>query len=365
MKRVKQGLTIATVSLVLLFALEGGVRLLAPQHVDARLLAGHPLAVEDTVLGHRNRAGAVVQQRGPEFTALYTINEHGFRDRAVDADERPPGRLRVVLLGDSFTFGIGSDYEEIWPTVFEHALQTGGYPVDVINAGVPGYDTRSEVLYLEHDWDALRPDVVVFTFMPNDLFTNTPVHAPDSTKEQQAVIVPMGEKAPVLHVLTLLQRWLLRHDGLYTWMYRRTARGPFFEDPPARHIQRQLETTAALLRRAQAFCRMRGVPFVVFSIPQQFQVLVEANGYVAGNVDVHTVDRVLSREAAETGFTYVAALDTLAAAYRRTDTDLYYRLDGHLTEPGNRLAGLHFAGRFEDVLTRQMDRDGTSPVEEN
>ncbi len=352
MKRIKETVFIAAITLLLLFVLEAGVRLFAPQQIDTHLLAGLSLAVEDSVLGHRNRPGAIIVQRGPEFSVRYVIDEQGLRSRSSQGPPGQPGSLRILLLGDSFTFGVGNDYSTIWPTVFEETLKARGYRVQVFNAGVSGYDTRSEVRFLEHVWSRLDPDWVVLTLLPNDLFTNAPISSADaaSVTPSENVVAIQDEKTPILHVITLLQRLFLQSDWLYSQVYRQSARAAFFEEPASEAVQTQYETTTALLRRAHAYCQEREVPFLVLSLPQQFQVLLETHGYDVGTLDVRAVDRKLGAVAQQAGFPWIAALDTLAHAQRHEQTDLYYRYDGHLTAQGNRVVGLYVARQFEEIL---------------
>jgi len=103
-----------------------------------------------------------------------------------------------------------------------------------------------------------------------------------------------------------------------------------------------------LLRRAHAYCHEREVPFLVLSLPQQFQVLLETHRY--GTLDVRAVDRKLGAVAQQAGFPWIAALDTLAHAQRHEKTNVYYRYDGHLTAQGNRVVGLYVARQFEEIL---------------
>jgi hypothetical protein len=50
------------------------------------------------------------------------------------------------------------------------------------------------------------------------------------------------------------------------------------------------------------------------------------------------------------GFRWIPLLDTLAAAYREEHQDLFYRLDGHLNERGNRVVAEYFAGQLDPLV---------------
>src|SRR5262245_17512129 len=92
-----------------------------------------------------------------EVTAL------GFRDSRQYALEKSPGTFRILVLGDSVTFGHGATYETTYPYLVEQRLRTWRPDVNwqVWNLGVPGYNTRQELSYLQEVGPAYKPDLVV------------------------------------------------------------------------------------------------------------------------------------------------------------------------------------------------------------
>ena len=102
------------------------------------------------------------------------INDLGFRghepDPALDGD----AGLRVVCLGDSFTFGWGVEDDETYPVRLEAALaaareRAGAGPAEVLNVGLPGYNTWQEHRLYEKLVRSMAPDVVVLGWYLNDL----------------------------------------------------------------------------------------------------------------------------------------------------------------------------------------------------
>jgi hypothetical protein len=130
----------------------------------------------------------------------------------------------------------------------------------------------------------------------------------------------------------------------------RTARAQFFVTPFNRTVSQQLDITKEFLSRMEAFCRDRSIPFVVLSIPQQFQIIARTRGRTFQNIDVNCIDRTLGDFAIRKGFEWIPTLPLLSEAYRSTRKNCFFRLDGHLTNEGNRLVGEYvanwFAGRF-------------------
>ncbi|HSH76020.1 MAG TPA: SGNH/GDSL hydrolase family protein, partial [Longimicrobiales bacterium] len=78
------------------------------------------------------------------------------------------GRLRVVALGDSFTFGWGVDFEDTWPRVLEEELLERGLDVEVLNLGRPGADPARHAEIARQALPLLRPDLVVVAINQGD-----------------------------------------------------------------------------------------------------------------------------------------------------------------------------------------------------
>jgi lysophospholipase L1-like esterase len=118
-------------------------------------------------------------QKGWVDDGFVTTNSRGFRGREVDIP-KPSGRLRIVALGDSVTFGWGVNDADTFCSQLEHDLRTQhpGVDLEVVNLGVPGYATRQEVALLKRSLRELQPDVVLVGFYTNDL--------PDTLDDQGA-----------------------------------------------------------------------------------------------------------------------------------------------------------------------------------
>jgi lysophospholipase L1-like esterase len=98
------------------------------------------------------------------------VNSHGMRD-VEHAVLKPPGTFRIVVLGDSFTFGDGVAPGDAYPKQLERLLNggaAGGAAYEVLNAGVPGYSTAIEAIHLEELGLRFDPDLVLLGFMLND-----------------------------------------------------------------------------------------------------------------------------------------------------------------------------------------------------
>ncbi|NWF70470.1 MAG: hypothetical protein HXY40_15385 [Chloroflexi bacterium] len=85
--------------------------------------------------------------------------------------------IRILAVGDSFTFGAYVHNQETWPSRLEdrlNVLLAPGAQVQVLNAGIPGYTLEDEIAYLRDKGLALQPDVVIVGFYTNDIFDHYP-----------------------------------------------------------------------------------------------------------------------------------------------------------------------------------------------
>ncbi|MEM6455811.1 MAG: GDSL-type esterase/lipase family protein [Acidobacteriota bacterium] len=395
LRRLRDAALILLLSVVGLLLLEGLVRLVAPQvRVTAHRSVGETLGDAHPVLGHVLRAGADSVTRDPEFTARYRTSVQGLRDRAV-YDPRPaPGVTRVLVLGDSFTFGEASDYDAIWPVRLESALRAEGLAIELVKSGVPGYDTRKALLLLRARAAQFAPDVVLHLFVPNDLFTNEPVGdalaapigspaapaapaspapapsetatpAPSALSAQAArsrdveTLRQAKRRRPPSHLVRWLQRRLLGVDALYVRLYARSMRGGYFVAAPTGASADAYAVTAALLRAMRDEAARHGARLVVASLPQQAQLFVAADTADAAptasgaSFDPDAVDRQLGAAAAALDVPWLALLPALAADYRAHGEDLYHRRDGHLNARGNAVVAAALAAQLPAVLAAE------------
>lgn len=103
-----------------------------------------------------------------------TTNALGFRSTRADTEQKGPNTFRILLLGDSVTFGHGAVHD--YPSLLEAELKKWRGDVDwqVWNLGVPGYNTSQELTYLREVGPRFAPDLVIVGFYLNDIIGNAP-----------------------------------------------------------------------------------------------------------------------------------------------------------------------------------------------
>lgn len=135
---------------------------------------------EKLIAGREDQAGPLRPnyETVVEAVSVHT-NSEGFRDDEF-LPEKPPGEFRILAVGDSFTFGNKVEQDETWPQQLEKILmeETGG-PVQVINAGLWGLDTKDEINELKKWAPKYSPEVVLLAYVQNDVTSTTPIYPTD------------------------------------------------------------------------------------------------------------------------------------------------------------------------------------------
>ena len=114
-----------------------------------------------------------------EFEYSARFNNFGFRGKDITM-AKPKDKIRIFVVGDSFTFGVGSNDHETIPFVLEKQLLESGFPVEVINAGQGHTSPVTHLDNIENIDLQFNPDIVLLLFDMTDL-------RDDLQKERNAV----------------------------------------------------------------------------------------------------------------------------------------------------------------------------------
>lgn len=95
------------------------------------------------------------------------INSMGLRDREYTA-KKTKGVFRILVLGDSVAFGDGIRIEDTFPKQLERMLNASDRFAEVLNGGVRGYNTVSELAMLKETGFYYSPDLVIVAYVLND-----------------------------------------------------------------------------------------------------------------------------------------------------------------------------------------------------
>lgn len=346
---------------------EIGVRIFVPQV----LLHDPDAFVPDARLGARLKPGFTDTVVTTEFSSTWSINEDGYRGPRAGARADGESRLRIVALGDSFTFGYGVEEEQAWPRRLEALLNAGeGAPrVEVVNLGVGGYGTWEEARYLEKEREHLAPGLALVAFyVGNDPLDNRrwypPVPVADPGGAPVPTVVPdtterlkrwLGGRVQLYNLLATRGDELLVKTGMRRLVY------PFELDilrsPPPEPVAAAWEATQAAFA-SLTYLQEAGVPIRVVLIPMKHQVddafwqrLTAQYERLAGAAALPGLDRERPQRIAE-ALLLDAKIDSydllpgLREEARSSPEPLYWSRDQHWTAAGHEAAARLIAARL-------------------
>ena len=311
--------------------LEFGIRIVMPQ--PASWLAIYEQHPRLPFYKLQANANATVDT-GETHWVVYT-DENGFR---IGATTDTDATLALALvLGDSFTFGHGVNYDESFVGLLAAAPNRR---YRFINAGVGGYGPSQYLAVLE---DALaqgmQPDfVLVATFLGNDF------HDMLWSKSDPIVDGLLGNRGD-------LKSLIKRHSHFYRLaanLYHQLMDQQRKEATTNQEISDPQSWRSGLLSRAQpkyltamehiaTLCRNRNIPLAFIILPTAAAVDATRSDGVLTSSDQADPRLVLvqaHKTLDELGFQVVDPTSTLA---QYESTALYFRFDGHFTPLANKI----------------------------
>jgi hypothetical protein len=310
---------------------------------DAVPEVGSPLSgfhQSDSYLGWIGRPNRHLHYRRPEFDTLVQLDAEGWRQPEPPRPAEPA--QRILVLGDSFTWGWGVSQGQVFTDLLQAALPA---TVAVYNRGVVGFGTGQEYLLLRRELAARAYDAVVLMFFINDLADNT-----DGKEGHRPYFELVGgdlraRNQPALAQASPVDQFLKEHSRAYGFvafelgMLKRRFAGEANDERAYRdaaavdfHDLPGYAVTARLLGEMQRLTRAHGTRFFLVYIPQRSEFDLDAPfPYVRS---VHAmVEDIARREG-------IPLLD-LAAPFReraKAGERLVYAIDAHWTPAGHRLA---------------------------
>ena len=174
----------------------------------------------DPLLGWAHQPGQEGIFETPQFRTTVRINLKGLRDRE-HAYERSDDSGRVLVIGDSFAWGYGVEESQRFSQLLETSMG-----VEVINAGVSGYSTDQELLWLRNEGIKYDPDLVILVLSGNDIgdnsqqLVNTIYYKPQFVKEEGRLIL-IGYPVPKTGLQGKLIYYLSQRSALSYFLVQR------------------------------------------------------------------------------------------------------------------------------------------------
>ena len=301
------------------------------------------LFTSDDELGWRLIPGATGEWGGVPVR----INAMGLRGPARSY-EKPSGVTRILFLGDSVTFGYRVANEDTFAHQVERRLRQLGHDVESINAGVGGYSPWQEHAYLEREGLRYEPDVVVLSFVLNDVTT-------------KFGLVQFGGTRIPFQLRRAGGTALARRSGLFWTVHQLRGRAAYGGDvargaaeaqqldvetlvlrPEDPRLEEAWKITLDNVRKIIALCRAHGSELVLVVFPYRFQLRIPTH---------NDPQQRLARFAAEEELAHIDLLEALIAVGAREGIDPWrYFVDyDHLSPLGGEVvSGL----LVEEILAR-------------
>jgi len=124
---------------------------------------GDTVRIDNNLLNYRLRPGSLKSSGN----IRYILNSAGFRD-LERTYQKSNNTYRILVIGDSVTFGYKVRFNDIYPRQLESLLKQYNENVEVLSIAMPGLNTLQESHLLLTEGSKYQPDMVILGYVIND-----------------------------------------------------------------------------------------------------------------------------------------------------------------------------------------------------
>ncbi len=96
-------------------------------------------------------------------------NDTGIREKKSSGEIKKDVNKKILIIGDSITFGLGVKQQDTFPNQLEQTLlKLTGEKYEAINGGISGFNVSNEEKLLEYLDDVYTPDIIIWSIIAND-----------------------------------------------------------------------------------------------------------------------------------------------------------------------------------------------------
>lgn len=324
-----------------------------------------PIYQTEKFAGFMNRPKLAFDHHTNEFRAHYYINSAGFRVARPDIEyavRKPADTYRIMLLGPSFAYGWGVEYDKSFAALLPKFLAERGFAqgrkIELIDAGVPAMYAAPQLNWYEHVGAKYRPDLVIqFVYASMAVPSST---APRYVVDDSGHLVPKGLSAGQIwrergkQLATVFYGWMIwteldarfnptSQNGSVMGAGRELHQASDFDpdDAEVRDATNFYDTLARTVRASGAELKIVYFPLSYGVHPQdesRWRHLGLKNAAAQKAYDTAFIDYLNRRDIP--GVDISNDLRTVARSGKR----LYYWLDIHWTPEGNTAVAQAVAG---------------------
>jgi len=318
------------------------------------------------------------QGRKQEFAVFVRNNAMGFHDEEHDLP-KSPGRMRVLVIGDSFVEALQVPLQAGLPRLLADRLRRRGLPVEVVVVARSGWGPIEYAAAVEEWAEKLDPDLVVCCFYPGNDVRNASAEAESRFAKQ--VKGPLGELwnrressalpgllVPSSRLNALLSRLVLLHEirGRYSaWLFPYKIPVDFYVfargKDPFPFVEEGWNRLGTEVGRMAGTLGRRKCPLLVVSTSDDFRLargpkeLVRAlsRDYEEAALwewDFTLFEKRLASILLPLGIPYVDLQGRLAARMRASGQLCHFPSDGHWNETGHAWAAEALEPEVERLL---------------
>lgn len=309
----------------------------------------------DDLLHHSYIPSCESRSQTFEWDVDVKLNSDGLRDFEI----LPKTNFdhRILILGDSFTWGYGVEMEDTFSQVLENKFKSKGIRLDVINAGVTSYSPMLEYLYLREKGLQYEPDIVILMFDMSDLQNDHSYQQSALFENGKLKAVNHEEKINIFRILLAksklaqtLNNLLVQVDAKYNKApklpkavgdvqhdrYAITRHETTFEDEKA-YWSRSLKYIGLIKELSEK----NNIKFILSTYPYGHQIHPQEwsqgrhnFGFEIGEVYSDRPEKILRIYAEENNIPFVS----MFKPFRDSNIfPLFYSYDGHFNEDGHEL----------------------------
>lgn len=295
-----------------------------------------------------------------EFSHDVITNSSGFRNKKELVNEN-----LILFIGDSFTFGSGVDEEQHYSYIFDKLINWDEKKINVYNAGVPGYSTINQHIYIRDlvnrglDIKKIFLGIDISDFNENLLF---PIY---DVQDGRLVFSTKEKKGPIIKTLN----FLAGNSELVNFIYYRVVHSSFLKNYfadifklkyfninlPDKNLQlfaknknsvaeKKLATFREYLIKIIELCRSHDIELYVYYIPtiqeiysKNYEDTLKTYNLNADAFDMDFLNNYIKSVSLGHAARFI---DIKKDMLKASDTSLYYLVDQHFNKYGNFIAGI-------------------------
>ncbi len=214
----------------------------------------------------------------------------GFRRHTGPFPDKDPDTFRIMVVGDSLTYGVGIAEEWTYARLLQRGLEED-YNVEILNLGRPGFESEDILEVVRTFLPRLQPDLVVYAVCLNDFQPSERLHGDDAALAPPAILPRFFLDRTALAPLA--------DDALNAFLLQVDIRQDYFDRIliGGRRYQDRFASDVAEMNR---FVRAHGLPPIVGIVFQQLP---------GGDPRGWDLVEIAERALADAGFDLVSVMD--------------------------------------------------------